>query len=498
MEVARDGLDGFQVIVAATAAVMAIGKNGKLPWRLPGEIANFKRVTMGGGRAACVMGRATWDSIPTKYRPLPGRVNIVVSSREAISGGFVCVNLDEALKTARAKGCEEVFVIGGARLYAAALGDRRCWRVHLTAIEDPKGELSDGCDAFFPVLRASEFGLTSRSEPVTENGVSYQFEIYDRIIEHGSVKKLADLSTMPLNHPLEILKEVLANPEEHQYLELTRRIMATGALRTDRTGIGTKSIFGASMRFSLRDGRFPLLTTKRVFWRGVAEELLWFINGGTDSTKLSSKNVKIWDGNGSREFLDLKGLNNRRVGDLGPIYGFQWRHFGAAYCDCDADYTGQGVDQLRRLISHIMSQPMSRRHILTAWNPSDIDKMALPPCHLLAQFYVADGELSCQMYQRSADMGLGVPFNIASYALLTNVLAQCCGLKPGEFVHVIGDAHVYLNHLEALTIQLKRKPRPFPKIKINSLKTDIDDFVFEDFYISEYHPHPSVKMDMAV
>merc|ERR1719495_3075100 len=226
------------------------------------------------------------------------------------------------------------------------------------------------------------------------------------------------------------------------------------------------SVFGRQMRFSLRDGTFPLLTTKKTFHRGISEELFWFIRGSTNALELKEKKVMIWEGNSSREFLDSVGLGHRQVGDLGPVYGFQWRHFGAQYSDMHADYTGKGVDQLAEVINRIKTKPNDRRIIMCAWNPADLDKMALPPCHCLVQFYVANGELSCQLYQRSADMGLGVPFNIASYALLTVMLAHVTGLRPGDFVHTLGDAHVYSNHVEALKQQLEREPRAFPKISI--------------------------------
>jgi len=286
--------------------------------------------------------------------------------------------------------------------------------------------------------------------------------------------------------------------EEKQYLDLVRRIIDQGNQRGDRTGTGTRSLFGAQMRFSLRDGTFPLLTTKRVFYRGIAEELFWFIRGSTDARQLQEKNVRIWDGNSSRQFLDSIGLTDREEGDLGPVYGFQWRHFGAEYTNMHADYTGQGVDQLANVINMIKNRPTDRRILMCAWNPSDLDKMALPPCHCLVQFYVANDELSCQLYQRSADMGLGVPFNIASYALLTVMIAHVTGLKAGDFVHTLGDAHVYNNHVTALQTQLEREPRPFPKININRKVENIEDFNIDDFEISGYDPHPKIAMDMAV
>ncbi|XP_004273821.1 thymidylate synthase [Orcinus orca] len=284
---------------------------------------------------------------------------------------------------------------------------------------------------------------------------------------------------------------------ELQYLGQIEHILRCGFRKDDRTGTGTLSVFGMQARYSLRD-EFPLLTTKRVFWKGVLEELLWFIKGSTNAKELSSKGVKIWDANGSRDFLDSLGFSTRAEGDLGPVYGFQWRHFGAEYKEMDSDYSDKGVDQLQKVIDTIKTNPDDRRIILCAWNPKDVPLMALPPCHALCQFYVVNGELSCQLYQRSGDMGLGVPFNIASYALLTYMIAHITGLKPGDFVHTLGDAHIYLNHIEPLKIQLQREPRPFPKLKILRKVEKIDDFKAEDFQIEGYNPHPTIKMEMAV
>uniref|UniRef100_A0A2C9JUE5 Thymidylate synthase n=1 Tax=Biomphalaria glabrata TaxID=6526 RepID=A0A2C9JUE5_BIOGL len=285
--------------------------------------------------------------------------------------------------------------------------------------------------------------------------------------------------------------------DEQQYLDAIKEIMERGNLRSNRTGIDTKSIFGMQMKYCIRNS-FPLLTTKRVFWRGILEELLWFIRGSTNGHELAQKDVHIWDANGSREFLDGRGLHDREEGDLGPIYGFQWRHFGAEYSNMHASYDGQGVDQLKSVIEKIKNSPNERTIIICAWNAKDLPKMALPPCHCLVQFYVANGELSCQLYQRSGDMGLGVPFNIASYALLTYMIAHITGLKTGDFVHTLGDAHVYVNHEEPLKVQLSRKPRPFPKLVIKRTVTEIEDFKADDFEIVDYNPHPRIKMEMAV
>nr|XP_019943420.1 PREDICTED: thymidylate synthase [Paralichthys olivaceus] len=285
--------------------------------------------------------------------------------------------------------------------------------------------------------------------------------------------------------------------DERGYLDQIHYILQHGRRKGDRTGTGVVSVFGAQGRYSLRD-QFPLLTTKKVFWKGILEELLWFIKGSTNAKELSEKGVKIWEANGSRQFLDNLGFTEREEGDLGPVYGFQWRHFGAEYTNMHADYTGQGVDQLQQVIDTIKTNPEDRRIIMCAWNPKDLPLMALPPCHALCQFYVIDGELSCQLYQRSGDMGLGVPFNIASYALLTYMIAHITGLKPGDFVHTLGDAHIYINHIEPLKIQLQRDIRPFPKLKILRNVEKIDDFRAEDFEICDYNPHPSIKMQMAV
>lgn len=293
-------------------------------------------------------------------------------------------------------------------------------------------------------------------------------------------------------------------------------------LNCGRTGTGTYSIFAPRpLKFKLnRNGTpiLPLLTTKRVFTRAIIAELLWFIEGNTSSLALSEKGVKIWDGNGSREFLDNLGLTHREVGDLGPVYGFQWRHFGADYIDCKTDYTGQGVDQLQRIIHTLRTNPYDRRLILSAWNPKDLPQMVLPPCHMFAQFYVSyprprnpesepengsvpkpKGHLHCQLYQRSCDMGLGVPFNIASYALLTHMLAHVCDLVPGSLTHVMGDAHVYLNHIDALKTQLEREPRDFPELEIMREKGgSIDGWKAEDFVIQGYNPHKAISMEMSV
>ncbi|KAG7888824.1 hypothetical protein KL936_003211 [Ogataea polymorpha] len=297
---------------------------------------------------------------------------------------------------------------------------------------------------------------------------------------------------------------LMTNIEEQAYLDLCQRIISEGEHRPDRTGTGTYSIFAPpQLRFSLKDNKLPLLTTKKVFFKGILHELLWFIAGETDAKKLTEKGVKIWEGNGSREYLDSLGLTHRREGDLGPVYGFQWRHFGAEYVDADTDYTGKGYDQLAKIIDTLRTNPYDRRIILSAWNPPAFKDMALPPCHVFCQFYVSfpknsKPQLSCIMYQRSCDMGLGVPFNIASYALLTHMISHVVNMEPGEFIHTMGDSHVYCDHVDALKEQLKRTPRAFPTLNINRKVTSIDDFRFEDFEVKDYEPYGPIKMHMSV
>ena len=262
-----------------------------------------------------------------------------------------------------------------------------------------------------------------------------------------------------------------------QYLDLLNRIMTEGAVKHDRTGVGTKSVFGHQMRFDLSVG-FPLLTTKKVHLKSIIYELLWFISGNTNIGYLKEHGVTIWD-----EWADENG-------DLGPVYGHQWRSWNSS--------SGKAVDQLSQVIDTIRRNPDSRRMLVTAWNPSEVDKMALPPCHCLFQFYVADGKLSCQLYQRSADTFLGVPFNVASYALLTMMIAQVCGLKPGEFIHTTGDTHIYLNHFDQVREQLSREPRPLPRMVLNPEVKSIFDFKYEDFTLEGYDPWPAIKAPVAV
>ncbi|KAJ1479378.1 thymidylate synthase-domain-containing protein [Baffinella frigidus] len=441
-----------EMIVACTAQG-GIGKDGQLPWKLAGDMAYFKRVTLDTGDApdaacarqnAVVMGRKTWDSIPAKFRPLAGRVNVVLSrspaSLQLPEGVLAASSLPAALSSLDARAdVARCFIIGGAAVYAEALQMPRLSKVHRTLVHGVlDGDASvhrtfvhgvfecDAfvhrtlvhgvfeCDAFVPATLPAHLTLDPPAEasPIKEEK-DIKYEIQTK--HANAIKEEKEIK-------YEIQTFSRATPsgggnqehEEHQYLNLIRDIMATGVRKGDRTGTGTISKFGCSLRFNLRES-FPLLTTKRVFWRGVAEELLWFVSGATNANLLrdkdttiwdgngstEDKDIHIWDGNGSKEFLSKMGLGHREEGDLGPVYGFQWRHFGAKYTDMHADYAGQGVDQLAQVIDTIKNNPNDRRILLSAWNPADLGVMALPPCHMFCQFYVETGkkELSCQMYQ---------------------------------------------------------------------------------------------------
>lgn len=262
-----------------------------------------------------------------------------------------------------------------------------------------------------------------------------------------------------------------------QYLHLLKHILTNGTRKDDRTGTGTLSVFGYQMRFDLQQG-FPLLTTKKLHLKSIVHELLWFLSGSTNIAPLKAHGVSIWD-----EWADAHG-------ELGPVYGHQWRSWPTP--------DGGHIDQIAQVVQSLRHNPDSRRHVVSAWNVADIDRMALPPCHMMFQFYVANGRLSCQLYQRSADTFLGVPFNIASYALLTLMMAQVCSLQPGEFIHTLGDAHIYLNHIEQAQLQLSREPRPLPTMRINPSVNDIFGFAYSDFELADYNPHPHIKAEVAV
>jgi dihydrofolate reductase/thymidylate synthase len=529
-------------VVLAVDQTGAIGRRGRLPWgdRLAAGRAHFARVTTcapPGMRNAVIMGRRTCESLGPS--PLPSRVNVVLTRqkgwrprwqpREADDTDehatvLVAPSLDAALErlSRHATPIHTAYVIGGAELYEEALAAPECRCVYRTRVEHAFADCDVRVRAVANDEELARRGFRAAGRPLLagvdtgadakEPALRWRAELFvrgtDRPEEDGATAEDVEAHAPPAgarddNGVLRVASAPPSAPpphDEEQYLALVRRVLAHGRARADRTGVGTRSVFGAMMRFDLRDHTMPLLTTKRVFWRGVVEELLWFLRGCTDARELSARGVRIWDANGSRAHLDRAGLRDREEGDLGPIYGFQWRHFGAAYRGCRADHAGEGVDQLRRVVELIRTEPTSRRILMSAWNPAALDQMALPPCHVLCQFYVdvERGTLSCLMYQRSADVGLGVPFNVASYALLTHLLAHVCGLRAGELVHALGDVHAYANHLEPLRAQLERAPRRFPRVRIAAAARDLEAVRAEDVRLEGYDPHPPIRMGMAV
>jgi dihydrofolate reductase/thymidylate synthase len=472
------------VVIAAATADGGIGYEGALPWPpLDGDLAYFGAVTtdvmVPGARNAVIMGRRTWESLPLGSRPLRQRLNIVVTSTPASvyiptdpfpgrppTPVLVVSSLPDALAAADDAGVERAFVIGGARLYEEAMLLPGV-RLVLTRVQ------WDGpCDVVVPGLSEASIAthwdrLSRHVEPAEApaHGPSYTVT-YLRRKRGVAVSKVPAAVSSPVPSP----SPVLPSHPEMQYLQLVAAVLERGEPRKDRTAVGTRALFASKLNlleFPLDGNQWPLLTTKRMNWKSVVEELLWFLHGCTDSKVLEARGVRIWSGNGSRDFLDSRGLVHNRDGDLGPVYGFQWRHFGARYKTADDDYTGCGVDQIEALVTGLRRDPAGRRHILSAWNPADLDRMALPPCHMLSQFWVGADGLHCMMIQRSGDLGLGVPFNIASYALLTRLVAAAVGIPAARLSIMIGDAHVYNNHVDELRTQLTRAPHPFPVLELH-------------------------------
>lgn len=289
---------------------------------------------------------------------------------------------------------------------------------------------------------------------------------------------------------------------EQGYLSLLKRVLKNGIPKNNRTGTDTLSLFGQMITYDLSDNKIPIFTTKKVLWEKAIIELLWFLKGNASIDWLQENNLHFWDANASRSFLDKRNLTSYREGELGPVYPFQWRHFGAKYEGCDKSYDDKGVDQIKKIVKLLKKTPFSRRIILTAWNPCQLKEMALPPCHCMAQFNVTVQNntkvLDCMLFQRSGDLFLGVPFNVVSYSLLTRMLCEVTGYKPGKFVHAIGDAHIYINHVDAVKTQLQRDVKPQPTLSFKRSITDIDNFKIDDFTVQNYSPHAYIYAPMAV
>ncbi|KAG1330742.1 bifunctional dihydrofolate reductase-thymidylate synthase [Cocos nucifera] len=459
----------FEVVVAATRN-MGIGKDGKLPWKLPSDLNFFKEVTVTASdsvkKNAVIMGRKTWESIPLQNRPLPGRLNVVLTR----SGSFdiataenvvICGSMNSALKLLAATpyclSIEKVFVIGGGQVLRESLNAPECEAIHLTDIET-----NIECDTFIPPIDFSVFQPWYSSFPLVENNIRYSFVTYVRVRNSAAeLHTLHDedktdvklyLNKFEVEKFSFLPKMIHERHGEYMYLRLVQDIIANGAQKNDRTGTGTLSKFGCQYA--------SVYNHKAEIW-----------NLFSKYTGFTGKGV---------------GLSCREEGDLGPIYGFQWRHFGAKYTDMHADYTGKGFDQLLDVIDKIKSNPDDRRIILSAWNPSDLKKMALPPCHMLAQ-----NLLNCFILKKLITLTI---HELPGY----DHILMPADLLPGDFIHVIGDAHVYRTHVRPLEEQLQKQPKPFPILKVNPLKKDIDSFVASDFELVGYDPHYKIEMKMAV
>jgi dihydrofolate reductase/thymidylate synthase len=460
----------FSIIVAVDET-NGIAKSGEIPWTSRSDLQFFRETTMGRKRNAIIMGRKTYESIPEERRPLEGRRNVIIS-RKWKQENFPNISIFPSLLDALAGlgsqtgSYDEIFVTGGESVYTEAIANYLylCKRVYVT-----KFKADYECDQFFAFDAIKNF--PQFQDPTrTRDFIRYFFAPN---VKHA----------------------------EYDYLHLMKRIKDDGEPCPDRTGVGTKSIFGTRLEFDISE-RLPILTTKRIYYNKIISELLLFISGKTDSKLLETKSNDIWKENTTRKFLDGRGLTEYREGDMGPMYGFQWRHWGAEYSGCEADYSGQGVDQLQTLIQAIRDDPHSRRHILSSWNVTTLDKGVLAPCHVLAQFHVSGDRrhLDCCVFQRSADTFLGLPFNIASYAMLTYMIAHLTTLKPRTLIFQIGDTHIYNSHVEAVVKQLGRTPRPFPKLTFREQFKihEIDDFTEDSFIIEDYNPCPYIAAKMAV
>ena len=456
-------------IIAAVSKNYVIGKNNSLPWNITDELKYFKNITT-NGKNCLIVGRKTYETLPN----LKNRDIFILTKNSSFKSkkesDKVFFSINSLLEYLKDKEYNKKFIIGGSAIYKSFLEKDIIDEIYLSKIN-----INIEGDCYFPDNSLDKFSINTIDKKVSIDNNSHRY---------------VDINYIHLKRT--------NNNSERQYLNLVKNILENGNETIDRTNTGTISVFGNFMKFNLQNG-FPLLTTKKMFSRGIIEELLWFLSGSTNANILTEKNVHIWDGNTSRECLDSLGFTNRMVGDGGPIYGFQFRHFGAEYKDCNTDYTNCGIDQLQNAIHLIKTEPNSRRIIINLWDSSKINEMVLPPCHILYNFKVEGDKLSLCMYQRSGDIGLGVPFNIASSALLVHIIAKLTNLKVGFLTHFIGDAHIYKNHVDALKKQLKNKLFYLPKLKIkNRNQIQIEDFESSDFEIIGYESNDKIHMEMAV
>ncbi len=470
------------IVVAMCRKTFGIGIDGKLPWNIPEDMHTFKDRTY---NSVVVMGRQTYCSLPSANRPLKNRINVVITrSPNKYINTNVCLfcnmdDINETIKKARHM-CDEMygktkcFVIGGEAIYKYFLTKNMVNRVYLTHVN--KEFITD---RHFYLAGLNNFTIKAHSDLIYVNSeqCNIRYITYERSND---------------------------NNIDAIYASLVKDILDRGNIRSDRTGTGTISIFGHQMHFDLRHG-LPILTTKYVPWKMVVGELLWFLKGDTNVDTLKQQGINIWNKNTTRQFLDNRNLTTYIEGDIGPMYGFQLRHFGAKYDGCNKDYTGKGIDQLMNVIQLLNNDPFSRRIMMTTHNVSDLDNGCLEPCHgITIQFYVTEKDekryLSCHMYQRSADVFLGLPWNITSYAVLTHIIAKKTNLLPLELIISIGDAHLYSNHVEQAIEQLSRTGYPMSILRVSDIiiTKNIDDICLDDFDIIGYFCHPQIKAKMSV
>lgn len=463
----------FKVIVCVDNQ-NGIGKSNSLPWTIKEDMLFFKEKTLeikNKKKKNCViMGRKTYQSIPKRFRPLKNRINIVLSKSNVIEDeeteNFkIFQELDDVLSFVKKnkKKIENCYVIGGSSIYKLFIENDLVNDYYINSVNK-----NYECDIFFPKVNLNNYKLNSENSIIVNKTDILTFKHY-----------------------------IFDNSCENRYLDLMRNILQNGIDKIDRTGVGIKTIFANCLKYDIRDNKLPLLTTKNVPVRLIIEELLWMLRGSTNAKELQKKKVRIWDGNSTREFLDQRGLNNLPVGDIGAGYGHQLRFFNAEYKDCNTDYTGKGFDQLNYVIDLLKNNPTSRRILFCYWNPSQLKDAALPPCHLLYQFFVNTNtnEISCCLYQRSSDYFLANNYNAISAILLTHILGNICGYKPVEFTHFMADTHIYKNHFVQCEEQLKRTPTILPKIFVNK-KDKVEDYDITDFKIVNYFPQSVIRGKM--
>ena len=457
-------------IIVACDTKNGIGKDGSIPWQIKEDMDYFKEITTRsseGKNNAVIMGRRTWESIPERCRPLVGRFNIVVTSRPVGHGAVGASSFMDAVGAANSfNNIDRVFAIGGQKIYEEAILCDNVENVYLTRVHG-----NFDCDTWFPVLPQYRFQLIKYTKmKETRDGTKYTMTRYVR-------------------------KDMIGQGE-FAYLSLLRKIVETGTRRQTRNA-ETLSIFGEKLEFDLREG-FPLMTTRgRVWVKGVFEELMWILRGSTNVKDLQARGVRIWDPNSTREFLNSRGLVYLKEGDIGGTYGHVLRHFGAKYIDCETDYTGQGKDQLYEVIQKIKENPTDRRIILSLWDPANVDNCALPPCLRDYQFYVEGDVLHCQATLRSSDAPVALHWNICTVGLIMLMLGKICDKTPGRLIMIIGDAHVYIDHLEEIKKILNRQPMAFPRVELLRKPKKIEDFEFEDLRVIEYYPQSKgVKLNM--